>query len=800
MRHPALVSRSSFLVPVLPLALLCNPAAGPHESDTAASAPPALLVATENATGRWIVHLAHDAEQHRAELRELAAARRARDRARVDAVVAARERRFEPLRVALGHEIAAAGGTVVGTTWLANTLAFEGGAPNLPARLAARDDVRLVQAETWHRAQLEVATDADHHNSDLVNQWLSPAGQALVGTGVTIALVDSGIDARHVGTNRPHAAFFPNGSPASSTGPGIAGSRLLSATNCSVFSVQSGEDVFGHGTRMASLAAGAQFNALPDVDDAPAPGALLRSYKISDDAFGGLASTFSMENAFEKLLLDLDVTVANMSYDGSPGSLASPNTAIEAATLADVFVTLSAGNFGADLGGAHGCFNPLVVGASWVDTREPLDFPGFVTSAIGPLPGGRRYPQLLATGEALTCAKMDAELQSIESWGCSGASALTSGSAALVRQAAPDISALATKALVLAGSEPVVLGPLGARGFGYLRTDRAVDLALDGLVVEETVTTGILKRHKRFLCAGDSATFALVWNRETPTDLAIDDLDLRVRDPQGQLVAWSASAVDNIELIRFTATVDGVHEIQVLPVQFDGDGTATYALAGVDTHSIDPGACTSGAPSILDQSPAAIPALVQGFDQAIAPGANKVLLTGCNFAGVTSVQVQGQPVVFQVVDANTLAFDMPLAQALGDVPIRIVAPTGTLDSTIVVAAADDVLAASANIVNGHMGLWLGGRPGDVFALGYSPSLLPSVLPGVIAADIGNAFSQFVLLGSGVLPLSNGIAIFGFQNVPGTVGQYFHFQAITIDPLTFALPFATSNVATSIWTH
>ena len=812
MQHRPLASRSSSLFSILPFALLPLAAAALDPrvdgaaslaraaDDAAPSATAKLIAPGERATGRWIVHVAHDAAASRAELRALAAARRAGDRAGLDAIVVAREQRFAPSRSPIAAVIAAHGGNVIASTWIANTLLFEGGDAALAELLAARADVRLVQAESFHRAQLETATDAAHHASDVANQQLSPLGQALVGTGVTIAIVDSGIDARHVGTNRPHAAFFPGGSPSTATGGGIAGSRVLSAINSSVWFNQPGEDAFGHGTRVASIAAGAKFNSLPDVDNAPAHNASIRSYKISDDPFGGLASTFSMEQAFEDLLLDLDVSVANMSYDGTPGLFGSPNTAIEAATLADVFVTLSAGNFGANLGFAHGCFNPLVVGASWADTKEPLDFPGFVTSAIGPLPGGRTYPQILAQGEALTCAKADAELQSIDSWGCSGASALVAGSAALVRQAAPDISALATKALVLAASDEVTLGPVGARSFGYLRTDRAVELALARLVVEETVTTGILKRHKRFLHAGEVATFALVWNRETPSDATIDDLDLRVRSPQGQLVAWSASAVDNIEIIRFTALTDGVHEIQVLPVTFDGDGTATYALAGVDTHSIDPGSCIAGAPTLLAQSPTAIPALVQGFDALFYPSANKVVLTGCNFTSVTSVLVEGLPVTHQVVDANTIAFDMKIPQTIGQVPIRLVSSAGNLDTTISVVAADDVLNASPNIVGGYFGLWLAGEPGDVFALGYSPSLLPSIVPGVIHADIGNAFSNFLLLKVGTLPLANGIANFNFTNVPGVVGQYFHFQAVTLDPVTQALPFDSSNVATTIWTH
>ncbi|MEZ5978857.1 MAG: S8 family serine peptidase [Planctomycetota bacterium] len=792
-------SHFSFL-PLVALLAVPFTAAGPQERAGTPDEPVKLVPAEARATGRWIVHLAGDPAANRAELRAIAAARREGDAERVAKLAGARDLRLAPSRSPIAEFVESHGGRVVATTWLADTLAFEGGDAELPALLASRDDVRLVQADTYARAQLEIATDASHHASDAANQLTGPGNVPLLGTGVTLAIVDSGIDADHAGSGRAHAAFFPGGDPQNPVGPGIGGSRVLSAGNFSAFFVQPAEDTVGHGTRVASIAAGAMFNTLPEVDDGPAPNAAIRSYKISDDAFGSLASTISMDQAFQRIVLDVDVRVANMSYDGTANPLASPNVSIEAATLADVLVTLSAGNLGANLAFAHGCYNAITVGASRNSAMEPLDVPGFVTSAIGPLPDGRTYPQVLAVGEALTCAKLDDESSSIDSWGTSGASALVAGSAVLVRQADPGLSALGTKALLLAASDEVVLGPAGARGHGYLRTDRACEAALAGLVVEDVARTGILKRHPRFLHAGDDVRLALVWNRESPGDTTIDDLDLRVKSPLGQILEWSASAVDNVELLRFTAPVDGVYEVQVLPVVFDGDGEAVYALAGVDTPSIDPSACAQGPPQVLSQSPGAIPTLVQGFDPALYPAANTVVLQGCNFSSVTDVRVENVSVAHQIVDDHTLTFRMPIPNSVGQVPITLVTATGQVATTVHVVPADDVLNALPNIVFGSLTLWLGGTPGDLFVLAYSPSLQPSVVPGVIDADIGAQFTAFAILAVGVLPPNNGVATFTFTNVPGITGQYFHFQAVTLDPTTFLPPWRSSNVATSIYTH
>jgi subtilisin family serine protease len=173
-----------------------------------------------------------------------------------------------------------------------------------------------------------------------------------------------------------------------------------------------------------------------------------------------------------------------------------------------VFVTLSAGNTGADLSFAHGAYNALVVGASFVTSKQPYVFPGFVTSAVGPLSSGRTYPHVLAVGEALTCAALDNEAGSIDSYGTSGAAALVAGTAALVRQVAPDLTALEVKALLLNTSEAVALGNPNAAGYGYLRSDRAAQAALDGEVVQGVVATGQVKSHPLALAAGEQVAGA----------------------------------------------------------------------------------------------------------------------------------------------------------------------------------------------------------------------------------------------------------------------------------------------------
>jgi hypothetical protein len=752
-------------------------------------------------TGRWIVHIEHDPAEHRADLREIARLRRTRDRAGLAAFVQAASERRAATRTRAAALVRGHGAEIVAENWLVNTLGVQGADQALLEALLALPEVGLLQPDQWAHAQMEIATDASHHNSDLANTLAAPGGGKVDGHGVTIAIIDTGIDADMSGSGRPHAAFYPDGNPGSPTGGGIAGSRLQSSESYSI-TVVPPEDIHGHGTRMASIAAGAEFNAQPEIDDAPAFAAALRSYKISDDALGALASFLAMDAAFQAILTDPDVVVANMSYDGSVPLSLSPNPAIESAALADVFVSLSAGNVGSDLAFAHGCYNALVVGASHVDSKQPLVLPGFVTSAIGPLPGGRVYPHILAVGEALTCAKLDDEAGAIDSFGTSGAAALVAGTAALVRQVDPTLTQLEVKALLLNSSEDTFLGNPKASGYGYLRSDRAVEEALAGNVVSDSILTGQVKSHSVELTAGAAAAFTLAWSHEGPTEPTIDDLDLRVRDPLGNVVAWSASLVDNVEQIRFTASLPGFYKVQILPIAFDGDGAATYALAGVKSPSSDPGSCTFGAPVVLEQFPSAVPALVQGSDPSggVATSANDVILIGCNFSGATALTLAGTPVPFTKIDDNTLQFALGVPPGLGALPLTITSTSGALNTTLSVVHAPNVLNASGNIVGGTLNLAVGGKPGDIVGLAFSPFFEPTLVPGLFAVDIGKGGASLFPFKVDIFNAANGVQEYTYTGLSGIFGQFIYLQGVVLDGITLAAPWASTNPVTTIYTH
>ncbi len=748
---------------------------------------------------RHVVTLRVDRAQHRSFLSDLARERRAGDAERFLERLAAGRAAQDQRRAPLEEWLEGRGARVIERFWLTPGLAIENADAATLAALAARPDVLSVEPDALLEAQLMAdAIDADHH--DAVGAHALYLGSVPVrGTGVTVALIDSGVDSNMNGTGRPHAAFYPGGDPNDLTGGGIGGSRLLSEEHYGFPPPSVDEDLFGHGTRMGAVLAGARWNAQPGVADGIAPDVWIRSFKISDDGVGELASTVSMGKAFDAAAAMPDVRVANMSYNNSsslPGT--NLNRKIDAATLAGVFVTLSGGNFGADLSVAHGAYNALVAGASLKTTKQPAVVPGIFTSAIGPLPDGRRYPHMLAVGTNVVTAKLDDEASSQASYGASASAAMLAGTGALVVQCWPAATQLQIKALLLNESQEVVLGNPAAAGWGYLDVEATVDAAIARRAVTETVSVGQIRTFLRPAAAGESVALTLVWNREDTLLDPIDDLDLRVRNPQGTVIAWSASQLDNVEQIRFDATSSGVYRVEVIPIATVGDSTVTFALGGIESPSIQ-SVCNGGTTvAIAGTTPALIPALVPTAQ-------NEVVVAGCGFTGATSLMVAGQTLLpgvgFDVLSDNALVFDMPLPQLLGSQPLSVQTPFGLALAAIEVVAPPPTLRLETPAISTSIPgqVRLGAKPGDVYVVGASTSLSPTVIPGILSIDIGNGGASLLVLSSNVIG-ANGTSLETYP-VPASVpfGLTVYLQAVVFDAASLALPLASTQVGSAFVT-
>jgi membrane-anchored mycosin MYCP len=261
------------------------------------------------------------------------------------------------------------------------------------------------------------------------------------GAGVTVAVVDSGVDAN------------PQFGDRVTVGPDLAGPT---------FGAPADADCVGHGTSVASIIGAAPLAGISFAGVAPQAGVL--SVKITNsDTFPGQVTAQAIRDA-----VSLGANVINLSL-ATTVSTPALQAAVQFAQARNVVVVAAAGNDSA--GGATGPFYPaaypgvLSVGAigpdgslaSFSDTRTPVSVtaPGIgVTSAY---PG--TFPAAYNPGDN----------------GTSFAAAFVSGAAALVRASYPDLDEAQVVARITATAD----GPAGpGTGHGMVNPVQAVTAVL----------------------------------------------------------------------------------------------------------------------------------------------------------------------------------------------------------------------------------------------------------------------------------------------------------------------------------
>ncbi len=759
-----------------------------------------------------MVDLQVDLEAHGAFLDHLAVLRQTRQSQAFRETLAAYRASLHQNAAELVELIESSGATVVGERWLQPALIVEGASPSLVAELGSRAHVANGEALAMRAPQgLSEALDAQHHDSQGANA-LSVGGTPIEGDGVTIAIIDSGIELSLDITGRPHRTFYEDGDPTTNAG-GIGGSRIVSAEGVEgtgFFPIPSGDDVNGHGTRMASIAAGASYPSLTfGVADGPAPGASIRSIEISDGQLSGIASVCAMVNAFELVATYPDVLVANMSYDGSPGPGQAPTPSIEAAVRSGIVVTLSAGNQGTG-SIMHGTYNAIPVGASFLDTQEVYNAGQNFTSAIGPLPDGRTYPLMLAVGEELTSAALDTESSSLLSFGTSGSAAIVAGTAALVRQAEPSLSALETKALLLNTTDTQVAGNENAIGFGYLQSKAAVEQALAGNVTTRTAISLDTAVWPVQLAAGETFDVTTTWERTQLIDASncffapniqlpkpiIADLDIVVRDNSGTLLSSSRSGFDNVESIRFTAPQAGTYLLEVEVINFEvGTSAVTYAVAGV-----------SGAPTTIipNLCPATTPVLLTTQDGTVQlpllSSPTRSVFKGCGLEDTTAVTIGGLPASFEIFSTKAIEVEIPFGLTEGSQVVQLTLNSGaTLGSSIALGSSTPLLTApfALGLQLGSQAVTIQRNPFESYGIGLSLAFGETNIPGIADLEIGGGNPGAIFTVKSGVTNSQGIGqlIIPEQTFGLLPGTRLYFQGVVFDLIQLEL--VPSNVGTTL---
>lgn len=313
---------------------------------------------------------------------------------------------------------------------------------------ATEAQATAVQAAETAAAEESDAAELDGY-LDLVD---APAAwdAGLDGAGVTVAVLDTGIDAGH---------------------PDLAG-RVREASD---FTGTGAEDRHGHGTHVASLAAGTGARA-DGARRGIAYGAELLSGKVLDDTGTGQAS-WVIEGMQWAVRQGADVV--NMSLGGVAGDADDPTAqAVDALSASsDTLFVAAAGNRGG-LGVDHftvetpgTAASALTVGA--VQTNDLLA----IFTGEGPVRGSYRHkPDLTAPGVDVLGARAGARdgdfYRSMS--GTSQATPVVAGSAALLRQRHPDWTWRQVKSALVTSAHDHANATSWSEGGGRLDLGRAV--------------------------------------------------------------------------------------------------------------------------------------------------------------------------------------------------------------------------------------------------------------------------------------------------------------------------------------
>ncbi|WP_051708676.1 type VII secretion-associated serine protease mycosin [Micromonospora parva] len=291
------------------------------------------------------------------------------------------------------------------------------------------------RAEQWYLDELRI--DQAHKLS--------------TGRGVTVAVVDSGVDASHPDLQ---GQVLPGGRSYGASGDGRV-------------------DEDGHGTHMAGIIAAT--NAATDGVDGIAPGARILPVKIKKGK--GPASDQAQARGI-RMAVDGGATVVNVSVGGPGAASPEEEQAIAYALERDVVVVASAGN--------------TAKGESAV--ISPANIPG-VIAVTGTTRGGAFWSGSVQGPEAVVAAPGDGILNIGPDhgygWGdgTSDSAAIVSGVAALVRSKYPDLSAANVINRIIQTARDA--GPAGRDPqYGFGRIDPVAALTADVPAVSQNPLLG----------------------------------------------------------------------------------------------------------------------------------------------------------------------------------------------------------------------------------------------------------------------------------------------------------------------
>ncbi|HYZ83760.1 MAG TPA: S8 family serine peptidase, partial [Bryobacteraceae bacterium] len=203
--------------------------------------------------------------------------------------------------------------------------------------------------KVWPVYEYKLVLDRAIPLQRIPDAWAAVGGQSNAGKGIKIGIIDSGINARHAGfqtSNLPAVDGFPRVNFA--TDLTLTNNKVIVARSYGSRFNNSANDIEGHGTAVAMIAAGIT-NSTPLGDiTGIAPGAYLGNYKVFPD--NGSATTDLIVRALEDAIDD-GMDVINMSLGLQPAPRMEDDLLVQAVQRASAgaIVVVAASNDGPDL-------------------------------------------------------------------------------------------------------------------------------------------------------------------------------------------------------------------------------------------------------------------------------------------------------------------------------------------------------------------------------------------------------------------------------------------------------------------
>lgn len=363
------------------------------------------------------------------------------------------------------------------------------------------------------------------------------------GTGTTVAVLDTGVDAAHAdlaGKVADQRDF---------TGQSVAG------------------DPHGHGTHVASTIAG---TGAGGVAKGVAPGARLLNGRVLDaDGYGQLSWII---DGMEWAAGEKHAEVVNMSLGGrEPGGPLTAAVTQLSKQYGTLFV-VAAGNDGCDgcVGAPGDAPEALTVGA--VDKRDALA----PFSSRGPITADQSVkPDVTAPGVDITAAKAGGGTLTLS--GTSMATPHVAGAAALLRQARPGIAGNELKSLLMASARPGQDISVDEQGAG--RIDVAA--ALKGSVVASTGSASFGK-----LTTGERKSLTVGYHNlgQKPAELDLSAGDAFTVEPSKLTVPAGGKAEVTVTA---KAAESGLVRQELTAAVAGGSPVRTLLTASVDEKRVE---------------------------------------------------------------------------------------------------------------------------------------------------------------------------------------------------------------------